>query len=68
MEVILNDVFQKEMFKTVIEQKGFIRLTPEEPKTLQQDVQWKNTGYCVMNGTTQENWKLILKTQTANGV
>ena len=45
----------------VTEQKVFIHPELAETNTRHQELQWRKTGYFVMNGATQENGKLMFK-------
>ena len=41
--------------------REFIQLALAEPNTRYQELQWSEIAYFIMNGTTQENRKLMLK-------
>ena len=45
----------------IAEQKKFIYMSLAEPNIRHQELQWRNIGYCIMNGATQEDRNLVLK-------
>lgn len=52
----------------VNEQRKLVHLALAELNTEHQECQWRKTGHFVMNGATQENRELILKSPNSNGV